>query len=71
MTLTLVYMLTQYRNALAYHLKDNAKCFALGLHIRIDMIFIDIHRNFFLINVVYKVKQLQLTEKCIPKFDFC
>ena len=38
--------LTQYRNALAYHFKDHAKCFVSGLHIRINMAFIDIHRKF-------------------------
>ena len=46
MTLTLAYILTQYRNALAYHLKDHVKCFVSGLHVRIDMAFIDIHRKF-------------------------
>ena len=46
MALTYAYMLTQYRNALAYHLKDHAKCFVSGLHIGMDMSFIDIHRKF-------------------------
>ena len=35
-----------YRNTFAYHLKDHAKCFVPGLHIRIDMALIDIHRKF-------------------------
>ena len=46
MTLTLAYILTQHRNALTYHLKDHAKCFVLGVHLRMDMAFIDIHRKF-------------------------
>ena len=46
MTLTWAYILTLYRNALAYHLKDHAKCFVSGLHIRMDMALIDIHRKF-------------------------
>ena len=46
MTLTWAYILTLYRNALAYHLKHHAKCFVSGLHNRLDMAFIDIHRKF-------------------------
>ena len=46
MTLTKAYILTQYRNALAYHLKDDVKCFVSGLHNRIDLGIIDIHRKF-------------------------
>ena len=46
MTLTWAYILTQYRNALAYHLKHHAKCFVSGLHNRMDMALIDIHRKF-------------------------
>ena len=46
MMLTYAYILTQYRNALVYHLKDHVKCFVSSLHIRIDMASIDIHRKF-------------------------
>ena len=46
MTLTLAYILTQYRNALPYHLYNHAKCFVSVLHIKIDMAVIDIHWKF-------------------------
>ena len=46
MTLTLAYILTQHRNALTYNPKDHAKFFVSGVHIRMDMAFIDIHRKF-------------------------
>ena len=47
--MTLTYELTfmtKYSNALAYNLKDRAKCVVSVLYIRIDMTFIDIHRQF-------------------------
>ena len=46
MTLTLAYILNQYRNTLSYHLKDHAKCFVSVFHIGMDMTFIHIHRQF-------------------------
>ena len=46
LTSTLAYILTQNCNALAYHLKNRAKCFVSVLHIGMDMTFIDIHRQF-------------------------
>ena len=46
MMLTLKNILTQYQNALAYHLQDRAKYFTTSLHVRTDMEFIDIHLNF-------------------------
>ena len=46
MTLTLPYILTQYRNTSAYHLKDRAKFCVSVLHIRMHMAFIDIRRKF-------------------------
>ena len=71
MALTSAYILTQCRNALAYHLKHRAKCFVSCLHIRMHLAFIDIHWNFLYNGHCLKYKQLQLTENCIPKFDFC
>ena len=37
--------LTQHRYALAYNLKDRAKCYVSVLLIKMDMEFIDIHRQ--------------------------
>ena len=71
MTLAYAYILTQYRNVLSYRLKDHDKCFVSSLHIRIDMTSIDIHRKLLSDGRWKKTKQLQLTENCIPKFDFC
>ena len=71
MTLTLAYILRQNRNALAYHPKNGAKCFVSVFHIGMDMPFIDIHRQFLPKWTLSKFEQLQITEKCIPKFDFC
>ena len=71
MTLTLAYIFTQYRNALAYPLKDHAKCFVSSLQIRIDMASIDIHRKKKFWWTLIKIKQLQLTENYILKFGFC